>query len=153
MRGRLKRISEKVAGSLDEPRLSVAPLIDVCFLLLIFFMVTSTIRPEERDLVSRIPQPGAPPPQRDPLAVVIEVRGDGRVVLNPGTWEIVVGDDASRRELPALEEHLKLVTVGAKEDPVVVLRVGPGAGHQRVVDVLSVLGKAGLRTVGFEDEE
>lgn len=46
----LRRLSGKSANRLDEPYLSVAPLIDICFLLIAFFIVTTTILPQERDI-------------------------------------------------------------------------------------------------------
>ena len=33
----------------DKPELSISPLIDICFLLLIYFLVTTTIKQKERD--------------------------------------------------------------------------------------------------------
>jgi hypothetical protein len=40
---RLRKYSERVATKLDELCLSVASLVDVCFLLMVYFMVTTTI--------------------------------------------------------------------------------------------------------------
>ena len=38
-----------------EPELDISSLIDVCFLLLIYFLVTSTITPRETDLGMSLP--------------------------------------------------------------------------------------------------
>ncbi len=39
----------------DEPALDISSLIDVCFLLLIYFIVTSTMQPREQDLPMTLP--------------------------------------------------------------------------------------------------
>ena len=52
---RLRKLSQRAADKLDEPRLSIAPLIDVCFLLLIYFMATTTILPAEKDISTALP--------------------------------------------------------------------------------------------------
>ena len=41
----------------SDPALDISSLIDVCFLLLIYFLVTSTITPRETDLGMALPSP------------------------------------------------------------------------------------------------
>ncbi len=64
-----------------RPTLNIAPLIDVVFLLLVFFMLTSTfIEPQAIDLVL----PGRAAPQTAPKAetLVVDVTAAGRIRLN-----------------------------------------------------------------------
>ncbi|HEX9646423.1 MAG TPA: biopolymer transporter ExbD [Alphaproteobacteria bacterium] len=63
-----------------RPRLSIAPLIDVVFLLLVFFMLASSfIEPAAIDLAMSRPQ-AAPQAAAEPL--VVDVRAGGEVRLN-----------------------------------------------------------------------
>lgn len=146
----LRHAPERAAENLDEPRLSIAPLIDVCFLLLIYFMVTTTIKPAERDVGASTATEG--PRISRAVTVMIQVRADGAIVANPGPHELVMSVDPGERELPQLEEFLSLLMVGETDLPPVMLRADADAMHQRVVDVMNVLNKIGWTTVGFVDD-
>jgi len=64
----------------DEPQTDVSSLVDVSFLLLIFFLVTSTIMKRENDLPMTIPPPGQTS-AIPTLPLWIEIAGDGTVSL------------------------------------------------------------------------
>lgn len=134
----------------DEPTPSIAPLIDVSFLLLIFFLVTTTILERERDLgIAMTPTEGEVVPM---LPIVVGVEGDGSILLNPGVGELLVSSNAEERSLPVLEKHLAMIRAGAGERvPVVQLRVEEKAHQQRVVDVLNCLAKTGVTSVALVD--
>ena len=61
----------------------IAPMIDVVFLLLIYFMVSSTLEQQEADLSFQLP---GTVEQTEPLDLpdeqIIEIRPDGQVVVN-----------------------------------------------------------------------
>ena len=136
----------------DEPQGSVAPLIDVSFLLLIFFLVSSTLLKKEMDLTMWVPEPGVPREHQPQLPVVVEVRESGEIVLNPDFGETLVSMDSEERSLPVLYEHLAMMAAvtGGKE-MVVQLRADDGATHQRVVDVLNCFASVGVTSVGLVD--
>ena len=147
-----KRLVTKLGVSeFDEPRGSVAPLIDVCFLLLIFFLVTTTIHKRERDLTMRLPGPPSDPVESHPLLpVVVEVRAGGEIALNPGVGETTVSTDPDDRELSVLADHLEAMqAVQGERDIVVQLRANDEARQQRVVDVLNCFAAVGVTTVGL----
>lgn len=144
---RLRKISQRAATTLDEPKLSVAPLVDVCFLLLAYFMLTTTMQSSERDLVSELPRihEGVSGP-----VIRLALKEGGSIVLNPGPSELLIAHDASDRELPALRSHLKGAQLGGRP-PAVVIAVDKKVRHQRLVDVLDVLQELQWKSVGFED--
>jgi biopolymer transport protein ExbD len=146
-----KRLVTKLGVSeFDEPRGAVAPLIDVCFLLLIFFLVTTTIQKRERDLTMHV---GGGPRTNEShplLPVVVEVRAGGEIALNPGVGETTVSMDPDDRELTVLAEHLEAMqAVQGERDIVVQLRANDEARQQRVVDVLNCFAAVGVTTVGL----
>ena len=116
----------------DEPRIEITPLIDVVFLLLIFFLLTTTFV-AERTIDVDLPESSASaveaPAGEDLVVVVTE---DGRL-YHAGT-ALDLGD-LSRR----FEE-------AAKADPEtkVVLKADRGAAHGRVVEVMERARDAGL---------
>ncbi|MGD8207734.1 MAG: biopolymer transporter ExbD [Thiohalocapsa sp.] len=95
----------------DEPTVNLTPLIDVVFLLLIFFMVSTTFNDDAR-LRLQLPEADGEPVAADELErveVVIDAHGryyvdDQRVVDNrPETLQkALVGTVGPRRDLPLL---------------------------------------------------
>ena len=74
---RFRMLSQNAATRLDEPRLSVAPLIDVCFLLIVYFLVTTTILPAEQDITTTPPGDVMDQPRIPSPPVMVLVRDDG----------------------------------------------------------------------------
>ncbi|KAB7627630.1 ExbD/TolR family protein [Alkalilimnicola sp. S0819] len=121
----------------EDPDINLTPLIDVVFLLLIFFMVSTTFL-RDANLRINLPQ-AALTPQEQPeqsLELTINSRGeyflDGRALVNSGM-------DTLRR---ALEE-------AGSGDTALVLRADADTPHQAVVTALEAAGKAGIASVGI----
>lgn len=67
---------EEASGLID-----LTPLIDVVFLLLIFFIVTATFQQDERDLTITVPEAlNGNPIQTEPDKIIVNVRASGDVV-------------------------------------------------------------------------
>jgi biopolymer transport protein ExbD len=148
---RHKRHLEEEEG---EPALDISSLIDVCFLLLIYFLVTSTIKPRETDLGMALPSatPSEEQPKMEPLLLRIEASGavsEGA----PGSQQVLDTDPADRN-VPLLAARLQIFASAAKssnDKPLVQIWVDPAASQQRVVDVLNALAGVGISSVTFTD--
>lgn len=121
-------------GKLDEPSINMTPMIDVVFLLIIFFMVGARIGEEERNLDVQLPQAAVAQPMiAKPDALVVNVFEDGRILLG---------------KLPLNLEGLEKELVAARTrypDQAVVIR-GEGEGkYQAVVDVLVACHRAKIK--------
>ena len=74
-----------------EPELDISSLIDVSFLLLIYFLVTSTLKKKETDLSIVLPTqvPTDNPDPIDPIAIKVETDGsityDGQAISGPSS--------------------------------------------------------------------
>jgi len=138
-----------------EPQLDISSLIDVCFLLLIYFLVTSTIQPRERDLLMALPgYQGAQPETPAIPPMFIRVAESGAVFSGTGAGEQALDTDTAFRELPLLSSQLNLYKSAARsagDEPIVQLYVDGAASQQRVVDVLNALGGEGIVSVAFTD--
>ena len=149
----IKRTLAQLDDSLssDEPTLDISSLIDVCFLLLIYFLVTTTIQPREQDLKMTIPVPG----QVSPIAsapMFIELRQGGEVVVNPGDTAEIYESDVESRSLPQLKNRLRMIAgFGAANVPQVMLSVHDEVGQQRYIDVINCLAGAGIRNIALKD--
>lgn len=137
----------------SEPQLDISSLIDVCFLLLIYFLVTMTVVPRESDLPLALPS-GNPAPSSPIEPIFIRVNAAGAVFTGTGSGERPMDNDPSSRDLPLLASQLKLYTDAAGsagEKPLVQIWVDPAATQQRVIDVLNALVAAGIASVTFTD--
>ncbi|MFA6172118.1 MAG: biopolymer transporter ExbD [Kiritimatiellales bacterium] len=138
-------INEKVG-------LQIAPLIDCVFLLLIYFMVSSSLRRSEADLGLSLPgQVKQAESISMPDEQVIEVRADGVIVLNDQQYANQSKDDLELleqtlvryREASSLLDAPPLITIAADKNSV----------HGRVVDVLNACAGAGIKNVTFANVE
>ncbi len=138
-----------------DPDLDISSLIDVCFLLLIYFLVTSTITPRETDLGMALPAntpASADQPKIEPM--FIRVDASGAIFSGTGSSQQPLDSDASVRELPLLNSQLNLYQDAARSagnDPLVQIYVDEGANQQRVIDVLNSLAGVGVTSVTFTD--
>ncbi len=138
-----------------DPELDISSLIDVCFLLLIYFIVTSTITPREQDLGMALPAnspPSSEQPKIDPM--FIRVDASGAVFSGAGDAQQALDSDASARDLPLLLSQLQLYAAAARSagnNPLVQISVDPGATQQRVIDVLNSLAAVEISSVTFTD--
>jgi biopolymer transport protein ExbD len=138
-----------------NPELDISSLIDVCFLLLIYFIVTSTIAPREQDLGMALPAnspPSSEQPKIDPM--FIKVDASGAVFSGTGDAQQALDSDGSVRDMPLLNQQLQLYSAAAKSagnNPLVQVWVDPGTVQQRVIDVLNALAAVGISSVTFTD--
>lgn len=130
----------------------LSPMIDIVFLLLIYFMVTTTLVVQESDLGIQLPA-DAPveSPQDFPLEVTIDIMPTGQVLLNGEPIDTV-----GSRDMPNLTGRLiqlRQSTQGAGTPMFVTIQPNPEAPHQRSMDVLNSLAKARVRQVSFSMDE
>ena len=127
----------------EELDVNVTPLIDVVYLLLIFFMITTTFQ-KETELQINLPEASAEESQdKDrPLEIVVDARGrffvDGKELLNTSP--------------DTLRKAIQKVTVGNK-DRHVVIRGDGKADYQSVVTIMDVIGKLGLVKMSLSTSE
>jgi len=137
-----------------DPDLDISSLIDVCFLLLIYFLVTSTITPREQDLGMQLPAntPSSEQPKIEPM--FIKVDASGAVFSGTGPSQQALDTNANERDLPLLSSQLELYAAAARSagsNPLVQIYVDPGATQQRVIDVLNALAGVKITSVTFTD--
>ena len=118
-------------------------MVDVVFVLLLFFMASAGARLMEKELSLDLPGP----PQsssmtRGPL-IVIEISANGRVVANGRTF----GDGASR-ELKGLREWLRTALESGEKTPVLI-RPADDTRQERVIDVLDACAAAQVKNLKF----
>lgn len=155
VRVRMARHKTRILDTEGDTTLDISSLIDVCFLLLIYFIVTSTIVPREQDLGLGIPgklDPGVTLPPIPPM--VIRIDANGAVISGHGDAEQVLDTDMDSRDLPLLFVQLQLyknAAVGSGDTPKVMLEVNENVRQQRTIDVLNAFAAVGISSVAFNE--
>ena len=122
----------------DAPEISLTPLIDVLFLVLMFLVLTATFR-ETFVLDLSLP------PAETGTPATVAVDGVVRVVVSDGGEVTVEGRPLT---LDQLEELLALVPVGP--DRQVILSADGRTPHATVVGVMDVVRRAGIPAMRIE---
>ena len=129
--------------SLEEPQLNLTPMIDIVFLLIIFFMVGTRFSENEQQYEIELPKASVVEPMTSrPDAIVINVARSGKVTIN-----------GEQFELPDLQTRLEAARKAYSEQSVLIR--GDGAGiYQSVVDVMDICHKAQIRvfSLAFQPE-
>jgi biopolymer transport protein ExbD len=135
-------------GTESEPELEIASLIDMVFLLLIYFMVTASLVKSEGDLGIKLPGMVQQAVAVDmPDEQIIEVREDSRVFLNGRAF-----GEADEQELPELVNTLqryRMASEAAKNRALITIWAADDVKHQRVIDVMNACADAGIEDITF----
>jgi len=121
-------------SSEDEPAVNLTPLIDVVFILLIFFMVSTTFQ-RESEIKIELPEASSEPVEEkeDVLEIVIDIEGhyfiDEQQVVNT--------------ELETLKTAIQKFLGGQTEMPVVI-RADRSTPYEAVVRAMDATAQLGL---------
>ena len=123
----------------------IAPMIDVVFVIMLFFMVMAGSVKVENRHNTRLPAHDGPPIDLDETA--IRIADDGQVYLNDDPT-----DTPDSKSLPELANSLKLLhesSEAANAKVLVTIHADETARYDRVVDTLDALTRAEIRDVTF----
>lgn len=122
----------------------IAPMVDVVFVLLLFFMACAGQNIKEGFFEIGLPSSAAGNPDKISTPIVVDVDALGNVFVNGDQKSASTKD----RELKALEEFLKSAVKTSPDDPVII-RPNLDARHERVVDVLNACRLAHVAKLSF----
>ena len=119
--------------------LQLAPMIDILFLLLIFFIITWNFSRRETEIEISVPaaDEGKAVQRHDVGEIVVNVRKGGEIVVE--------GEQLTE---PQLLQKLQLIAQVHK-DQAVILRGDEKSEYQKVMNVLNTCQKAGIWNVSF----
>ncbi len=124
----------------------IAPMVDVVFVLLLFFMASAGSQVIERELNINLPSGRgaaglAGPP---PTPIIIDIFPDGTVSMNGQAY-----DTPTDKQLPQLRAWLQdTINKFGDKDPVII-KPDLDARHERIIDVLNAAAAAGVKNLTF----
>ena len=123
----------------------IAPMVDVVFVIMLFFMVLAGSVQREGSHNTTLPC-RTPAPPSDEIAIRIE--DDGQVLLNDEPL-----DSPTSKALPELANNLRQlldISLAAQSDVVVTIYADEAARYERVIDTLDALTRAKISQVTFQ---
>lgn len=122
----------------EEPAIPMAPMIDIIFLLLIFFITTSVFARLENELSVTVPTAeSATTPKRDLGELIVNVKSNGDIIVN-------------QREISTEQLEILLTRIAKQyPDQSVIIRGDRQASLEHAIEVLDVCAQSGVWNVSF----
>ncbi|HEY8904245.1 MAG TPA: biopolymer transporter ExbD [Chthoniobacterales bacterium] len=147
----------RIDDSLNEGNLGfqIAPMIDVVFVIMLFFMVMAGAVKIEKELNTTLPGSAEVQPNSDlPDEQTITISDTGEVALNDQPMDTSVPADTHQLpELAGALTRLKQNADAAKTQLMVTIVSDQSAKYARTVDVLDALAQAQISNVTFTVNE
>jgi len=126
----------------------IAPMVDVVFVIMLFFMVLAGGFQVENTLNTKLPTRGCDTPTPLPDEIAIRIEDDGQVLLNDDPL-----DSPTSKALPELTNNLNQLrdnSRAAKAELMVCIYAAEAARYDRVIDTLDALTRAKICNVTFQ---
>ena len=127
----------------EEPQLNLTPLIDVVFLLLIFFMVSTTFN-KQSEISIELPEASGKPLKTDKFVIEIEIDNQGRYFVNQ--------QRVKDNKVTTLKRAIRL-TQGQKKNPQLIISSDRNTPYQAVVTAMDAARQLGLVNLTFATKQ
>ena len=134
-----------VSGDEENVGFQIAPMVDVVFVLMLFFMACAGSQVSERELGITLPS-GARAEVGSGLKtpIVISIDANGQVNMNDRNY-----GNPHDRNLNELKKWLTHQMARFGEQDPVIIRPSPETRHARIIDVLNAAAAAGVKNLTF----
>ena len=122
----------------------IAPMVDVVFVLLLFFMSCAGSQIIEKELNINLPSGRASLDGIPSTPIIIDIFPDGKIQSSGKVY-----DSPTSKDLPELKAWLKdTIAKFGDKDPVII-RPDPQTRHERIMDVLNAASASGVTKLSF----
>ncbi len=136
-------MSGSVGSEDGDMGFQIAPMVDVVFVLMLFFMASAGQQITENELNIALPS-GSTTQGTAKTPIIIDISAEGQVTMNNTAFG-TPGD----KQLTALRDWLKsTIAQFGGEDPVIV-RPNSQTRHERIIDVLNAASAASVKNLSF----
>lgn len=123
----------------------IAPMVDVVFVLMLFFMASAGSQVVEKELGVNLPS-GRTAPSADvpPTPIMVDISDDGQVSANDRTF-----GSTSDKTLNDLRAFLKDAIARFGDKDPVIIHPSPQTTHERIMDVLNAAAASHVKALTF----
>ena len=129
----------------------IAPMVDVVFVLMLFFMASAGSQVAERELNINLPgskTPSGAQTSVPPTPIMVDISADGKVSANGKSF-----GSPTDKEMADLRAFFTAAIETGNKDPEkqdpVIIHPDPDARHERIMDVLNAAGASGVKNLTF----
>ena len=127
----------------EEPDVNLTPLIDVVFLLLIFFMVSTTFN-KDTELSIELPEASGDVREVENKTVEIGISRNGTYSVN--------NEQLVKSDIATLKQAIKQA-VGDREDPPLLIIADGKTTHQSVISAMDAVRQLGYSHLTFATKQ
>jgi biopolymer transport protein ExbD len=131
-------------GNSEEPQVNLTPLIDVVFLLLIFFMVSTTFT-RESEIALELPESSGETLETDEFVIEISIDGQGNYFVNK--------QQVVNTQLETLKRALREVRADRTDTPQLIISADRVTPHQAVITAMDAARQVGLTSITFATKQ
>ena len=124
----------------DEAEIDLTPMLDVVFIMLIFFIVVASFLKEAGIEVNR-PESNQHPPDPDSTSIVVTITGDGQIWM-----------ENRRIDIRSVRANIARLLASDPDQPFTV-KTEPGATAGTLLEVGDAAREAGVKQVNWPAEE
>ena len=122
----------------------IAPMVDVVFVLMLFFMASAGVQVVEKELAMNLPSGAGKPSDVPTTPIIVDISGDGIVSANETNF-----GNKDDKNLQRLRDFFsKNIAQFGDKDPVIV-RPSPETTHERIMDVLNAAAASHVKNLTF----
>ncbi|MEO8205448.1 MAG: biopolymer transporter ExbD [Chthoniobacterales bacterium] len=122
----------------------IAPMVDVVFVLLLFFMAVVGSQVVEKELTIHLPNPNPFPGIHLDTSIIIEISPDGAVVANGTSFDM-----PTSKEMPKLRTWLTEIMTRYGGKDAVIIHPSPQTRQERIMDVLNAASFSNVTNLTF----
>jgi len=131
------------SGNREDVELNITPLIDVVFLLLIFFMVSTTFE-RESEINITLPEASKELTEAKPDAISVAIDSQSRIYVN--------GRTLINSQLSTIKQAI-YEALGNLTDVPIIISADAETNHQSVVKVMDAARQLGLVRITFATQK
>jgi len=140
-------MKKKILSESTDLGFQIAPMIDVVFVIMLFFMVMASSVKTEKQLTTKLPREGTPQYSGPVDETIISISEDGYISVNEE--ELGAPGDTKLKGLTVLLDKLQTYNTSAGAQTLVTIKTENETRYQRIMDVLNAVGRAHMQNVTF----
>jgi biopolymer transport protein ExbD len=140
-------MKKKISSESTDLGFQIAPMIDVVFVIMLFFMVMASAVKTEKQLTTKPPSHGDSLVNGPCDETIISISEDGYISVNEE--ELGLPGDTKLKALTDLLGKLRTYNTSSGTQTLVTIQTENETRYQRIIEVLNAVNKAQIKNVTF----